>query len=48
MNVKKMFAEQIAKVSYKEAKKSANTACVFFHGQPKMPQCVKELKKVEQ
>lgn len=47
MNVKKSIAELLAKVSYKEAERSANTACVFFHGQPKMPQCVQKLKKVK-
>lgn len=47
MKVKKSVAKFIAKVSYKEAVKSANTACVFFHGQPEMPRCVKALKEVK-
>ena len=45
MNVKRGIAEFIAKMSYKEAERSANTTCVFFHGQPKMPQCVHKLRK---
>lgn len=44
--LKQTMAMCIAKVSYKEAKRSANTACVFLHGQPKMPACVKKLNKV--
>ena len=47
MNVKRGIAEFIAKMSYKEAERSANTTCVFFHGQPKMPQCVHKLRKEE-
>lgn len=47
MNVKRSIVEFVAKVSYKEAEKSANTACVFFHGQPKIPKCVQELKRVK-
>lgn len=46
MNVKKTIAKYVAKASYKEAERSANTACVFFHGQPKLPKSVQSLKKV--
>lgn len=45
-NLKKIIAECVAKASYKEAERNANTACVFLHGQPKMPESVKKLNKV--
>lgn len=45
-NLKKTIAKCVAKVSYKEAERNANTACVFLHGQPKMPESVKKLNKV--
>jgi len=44
-NITKSMAKVIAKVSYKEAEKNANSACAFIHGQPKMPESVKSLKK---
>lgn len=47
MNVKRTIAKYVAKASYREAERSANTMCVFFHGQPKMPKCVQNLKKVK-
>lgn len=47
MNTKEVIAKAIAKASYKAAEKNANTACVFLHGQPKMPDCVKKLNRTE-
>ncbi len=47
MNMKEVVAKAIAKTSYKTAEKNANTACVFLHGQPEMPECVKRLNRVE-
>lgn len=44
--IKRVIAKAIATVSYKEAEKSANTACVFLHGQPTMPDNVKNLNKM--
>lgn len=44
-NFKKNLAQYIAKMLYKEAEKNANSACVFLHGQPNMPECVKKLNK---
>lgn len=43
--MKQSIAKLVAKASYKEAEKNANSACVFLHGQPKVPACVKELNK---
>lgn len=45
-NLKKTIAKCVAKASYREAERNANTACVFLHGQPKMPKSVKKLNKV--
>lgn len=47
MNMKEKVAKVIAKTSYKVAEKNANTACVFLHGQPQMPESVKKLDKTE-
>ncbi len=47
MNLKRSATKFVAKIAYKEAERSANTACVFFHGQPSMPRRVQELKKVK-
>ena len=47
MKVKKTIAEMTAKTSYKAAEKNANSACVFLHGQPEMPECVKKLNRTE-
>ena len=47
MKVKETIAEMIAKTSYKAAEKNANSACVFLHGQPEMPECVKKLNRTE-
>lgn len=44
-NITKSVAKVIAKISYKEAVKNANSTCAFIHGQPKMPESVKNLKK---
>lgn len=46
-DIKRRMAKLIALASYKEAEKNANSACVFLHGQPKMPECVKKLKKIK-
>ncbi|MGC4019952.1 MAG: cyclic lactone autoinducer peptide [Muricomes sp.] len=43
--IKKALAEVIAVTSYKMAEKNANSACIFLHGQPKMPDSVKSMKK---
>lgn len=43
----KSIAEYVAKASYKEAERNANTACVFLHGQPAMPKSVKKLNKIK-
>lgn len=46
MNKSKKITEKvIAKAAYAAAKKSANSACQCFFGQPKMPEKVKELRK---
>ena len=47
MNMKEKVAKVIAKTSSKVAEKNANTACVFLHGQPQMPESVKKLNKTE-
>lgn len=43
--MKKRILNIIAKVAYGEAKKNANSASVFLHGQPKMPEEVKRMCK---
>lgn len=40
---KKSVAKFIAKAAYKEAEKNANSTCIFLHGQPQMPEKVKNL-----
>lgn len=45
MKIKKILAQTVAKTSYKMAEKNANSACIFLHGQPEMPDCVKRMKK---
>jgi cyclic lactone autoinducer peptide len=45
--VKRSMGQIIAKRIYREAEKSANSACVFIHGQPKMPEKVKKLNKIK-
>ncbi|MDD3338266.1 MAG: cyclic lactone autoinducer peptide [Lachnospiraceae bacterium] len=47
-NLKKIITKYIVKASYKEAERNANSACVFLHGQPKMPECVKKMNKINQ
>lgn len=47
MEVKRTVAKAIAHIAYKTAEKNANTTCVFLHGQPKMPECVKRLNRTE-
>ena len=47
MKVKNKIDEIIAKTYYKAAEKNANSACVFLHGQPEMPECVKKLNRTE-
>lgn len=42
---KKNIVNFMAKSIYKEAVKNANSTCVFYHGQPKMPKLVETLKK---
>ncbi len=42
-SLKKSVANLIAKVSYGEALKNANSTCVFLHGQPKLPKDVQML-----
>lgn len=44
--IEKTVAKYLAKAAYREAEKNANSTCVFLHGQPKMPECVKKLNKV--
>lgn len=44
-DITKSMAKLIARASYKEAEKNANSTCVFLHGQPKVPECVKNLNK---
>lgn len=46
MSVMKSIAKYVTRASYKEAERSANTTCVFLHGQPRMPKSVKKLNKV--
>lgn len=41
--LKKSVAKLVAKASYKEAEKNANSTCIFLHGQPQMPESVKKL-----
>ena len=43
---KRAIAKGIAAISYKEAERSANTACVFLHGQPALPDDVKKLNRL--
>lgn len=38
-----ILSNVIAKVAYHEAKKNANSTCVFLHGQPEIPDSVKRL-----
>lgn len=46
MNIsKKEILKIIAKVAYREAKKNANSASVFLHGQPPMPEKVRKMSK---
>lgn len=45
-DIKKTVAILIANASYKTAEKNANSACVFLHGQPEVPECVKKLNKL--
>jgi len=45
IKVKESMAKIVAKASYKEAERNANSACPFIHGQPKMPESVSRLKK---
>lgn len=42
---KKAVAKFVAKASYKEAEKNANSTCIFLHGQPTMPENVQKLNK---
>lgn len=44
-SIKKSIAKLVAGISYKEAEKNANSTCVFLHGQPVVPDCVKKLNK---
>lgn len=44
--IKRTVAELVAKASYKEAEKNANSTCVFLHGQPELPDTVKKLSLV--
>lgn len=44
--IKKIAGKLLAEVAYREAEKNANSTCVFLHGQPKMPESVKNLNKV--
>ncbi len=44
--IKRLMAKMVAKASYKEAEKNANSTCVFLHGQPIVPECVKNLNKI--
>lgn len=44
---KKTLAKFIARVVYKEAEKNANSTCVFLHGQPNVPDCVKKLNRID-
>lgn len=41
----KLLGKAIAKLAYASAKKSANSTCQYFFGQPKLPEKVKELRK---
>jgi len=43
--IKKSMMEMVAKAAYKEAERNVNTSYTFIHGQPKMPESVKKLKK---
>lgn len=45
IKIKESMANVIAKASYKEAEKNANVTSCFIHGQPEMPESVKNLKK---
>lgn len=45
MRVQKTMAEVVAKASYKMAEKNANSTCIFLHGQPQIPECVKRMNK---
>lgn len=43
--VKELMVKAVARAAYKEAERNANSVCPFIHGQPKMPESVKNLKK---
>jgi|GEM_PF-1095949 len=45
LEFKKILLKRMVNKFYKEAEKSANTACAFWHNQPKQPEMVKKLKK---
>lgn len=44
--VKKESAKVLANVSLKLGKMSADSACCYIYHQPKMPEALKELKKL--
>ncbi len=44
-NSKKKIGNAVAKLAYASAKQSANSTCIAFFGQPKMPKQVKKLRK---
>lgn len=41
MRIKKTLADILVKASYIMAQKNANSACVFLHGHPEMPERVR-------
>lgn len=46
--MKKELIKLVAKLAYREAEKNANSASVFLHGQPEIPEQVKRLNKSEE
>jgi AgrD protein len=42
---KEQLLKSIAKVAYLTAQENANTACVYWHYQPQLPDAVKKLRK---
>lgn len=45
-NVKKQSAKALANVSLKLGKASAESACCYIYHQPKMPEALKQTKKL--
>jgi AgrD protein len=44
-NVSEKVLKTVAKSAYSNAEKTANSACIWFAYQPKLPKAMKDLRK---